>query len=174
MHFGWPKSFGVVGDIGSLETLGKTGLHRGVAIEVPADPSTGTSSAYDFNVNLNRCVGTIDETPFEVTPAADVDLASAASATPLADGESIIYTLVAWKSKGDGVIRTKWVAGAIAVDASCVRAVIADIEAGWADGTVYMFLGETKLNQSDGTTVVQTYNNTVAPVMMPDYVPSNL
>lgn len=174
MHFGWPKSFGVVGDIGSLETLGKTGLHRGVAIEVPANASTGTGDAYDFNVNLNRCVGTIDETPFEVAPVADVDLAHATAASPLSAGESVIYTLVAWKSKGDGVIRTKWVAGAIAVDASCVRATIASIEAGWADGTVYMFLGETKLNQSDGTTVVQTYNNTVAPVMMPDYVPSNL
>jgi len=174
-HFGWPRqTFGVVGGHAVEEQLLKTMVHRGFAVNIPTNASTGTSSAYDFNVAVGRVVLTIDGTPYEIEPSADYDLTHASEASPLAAGESIIYSLVAWKSKGDGVIRTAWFAGDIAVDADCVRAAIADIEATMVDGTTWMILGETKIHQDDATTIVQTYNNTTAPVMVPDYTPLDL
>lgn len=173
-HFGWPVTFGVVGGIGVEEQLHKSGVHRGCIVGAPTTGSTGTESNYDFNVNISGGVITVDGKPLEIAPEADIELASDSSASPLSAGESIIYSLVAWLSKGDGVVRTKWVAGEIAADAECVRPATASITAGFAEGTVWFIIGETKIHQDDATTIVQTYNNTTAPLPIPRYQPNDL
>jgi len=131
---------------------------------------TTATADHDFNVNLNQTGVYVDGMPLNIDAAADVDLSHSASASLLAIGESIIYALVAYRSKGDGVVRTDWVAGTVKVHASVVRPTKAEIIAalGLTDDTVFFVVGETRLKCTDEEVLAQEINNLTSPAMIPD------
>lgn len=131
---------------------------------------TTATADHDFNINLNQTGIYVDGTPLNIDAAADVDLSSSASASLLAIGEGIIYCLVAHKSPGDGLVRTGWVAGTIALTAAVVRPTKAAIQAalGLPATNVFFVLGETRLDCSAAEVLSQTINNLTAPAMIPD------
>lgn len=149
-----------------------TKVLRGCIVGAPTNASTintGTP-AHDFNVNLSAGALAIDGTVVNVNPAADIDLSNSGAAAPLASGQSVIYCLIYWRSKGDGAVRSAWVPGTVAAHATVVRPTIAQIKTalGIGDDVVWMCVGETRLKCTGATALTQEYNNAIAPFDIPD------
>jgi hypothetical protein len=137
-------------------------------------PTTGSTQViatpiHDFNVNLAQGIISVDGVVSNVAAAADINL-SAAGTAPLASGQSVIYCLIYYRSRGDGLVKSSWVAGTVAVHATVVRPTIAQIKTalGLDDDHVWFCLGETRIKCTGAATVTQEYNNATRPFMIPD------
>lgn len=147
-----------------------TKVLRGCMIQAPTNASTINTGTpiHDFNVNLEGGALAIDGVVENVAPAADVDVSSGSSA-PVTSGQSIIYCLIYWLSKGDRKIRSKWVAGTAAAHATVQRPTKEQVETAIGSSDVmWICVGETRLKCTGATAVTQEYNNAVAPFDIPD------
>lgn len=161
------------GGVGAADFQDNTKVLRGCIVGPPTNASTintGTP-AHDFNANLSAGALAVDGIVVNVNAAADIDLSNAASANGyLASGQSVIFCLIYWRSKGDGAVRSAWVPGTVAAHAVVVRPTIAQIKTalGIGNDVIWMCVGETRLKCTGATALTQEYNNAVAPFNIPD------
>ncbi|MGB5105580.1 MAG: hypothetical protein WBP42_02590 [Candidatus Zixiibacteriota bacterium] len=160
------------GGVGAADFQDNTKVLRGCIVGAPTTASTIATAtpAHDFNVNLSAGAIAVDGVVVNVNSAADIDLSNSGSATPIVSGQSIIHCLVYWRSKGDGAVRSAWVAGTAALHAVVVRPTIAQIKTalGFSDDVVWLCVGETRLKCTGATAVSQEYNNAISPFDIPD------
>lgn len=146
----------------------------GMLVGAPTTGSTITDStdAHDFNVNIATGIMVVDGVVLEFAAQADYDISHSSSAVPtdMGTGYSIVYSIIAYKSLGDAVVRLMVVAGDVALDAAALPATQATIEALLAEGTPWFELARTKVKRTAATTLTQTYDNTVRPLQIPDAV----
>lgn len=161
-NFGFGKSAGPQ----ALSNIFNNHIAVGMMIGAPTTASaqlTGTG-ATAIRVNIDKGVYVLDGDIIEAAAQADVVLVNASSF--MASGQSVIVDVIVYKSLGDLTYNQIAVAGAVATDGQEVPPTLATIQAKFAPGTVWYRIGRTKVNRSADTTLVQTYNNKVRPLLL--------
>lgn len=150
-----------------------TKVLRGCIVGAPTTASTigVAAGAHDFNANVSAGAIAVDGKVVNVNPIVDAALSNAASGNAyLAIGQSVIFCLIYYRSKGDGAVRSAWVPGTPAAHATVVRPTKAQVQAalGLSDDVIWLCVGETRLKCTADAVVSQEYNNAVAPFDIPD------
>jgi len=159
--------FGIVGGVGVESQIFQNRVIEGMLVGVPTTPSSQVTGAgaYDFNADIATGLLAVDGTVKEYAVQADYDVGSGAAAI-LIVGQSVVYSIIAYKSKGDGVVYMKSVQGVVATTGLQVAPTDAAIEANLADGTFWYRLANVTVNRTGDTTVTQSQDNTVRPTLI--------
>ena len=159
--------FGIVGGVGVESQIFQNRVIEGMLVGVPTTASTQVTGtgAYDYNVNIATGLLAVDGTVKEYAAQVDYDVGSGAVAN-LIVGQSMVYSIIAYKSRGDGAVYMKSVPGAAATTGAQVAPTDAVIEAGLATGTFWWRLADVTINRTGDTTVTQSQNNTVRPTLI--------
>ena len=160
------KNFGIAGVINPEYNLNRNRIVQGLLIGVATTASTQVTGdgASDINVNISAGILLLDGQVKEYAAQADYALYNA---TPAMDaGESIIISLVAYRSLGDGVLRLRSVVGAAATTGSQVVPTNVEIEALFETGTYWFRLANITVNRTADTTLTLSYDNTVRPLLI--------
>jgi hypothetical protein len=163
--------FGKVGGVGvEYEVFGNRVI-TGMLVGVPTTASTQVTGAgaSDFNVNIAAGILAAGNIVKEFAAQADYDLASAAAAI-IANGQSIVVSIIAYTSVADGVVRLRTIRGTVATTGSQVAPTDAVIAASLGTGTFWWKLADCTVNRTGDTTVTQSYNNAVRPSLIPKTV----
>lgn len=161
--------FGIVGGIGIEFDVTRNRVLQGVLVTAPTTASaqlTGTGNG-SYRVDITPGLVIVDGKVKEVATAADQLLEAAGDI--LDSGQSIVYTIVYYRSISGGVIYQRTFAGAPALTGSQVAPTDVEIEANLASGTVWFAVAEVTVNRTGDTTVTQSQNNTVRPTWVPAF-----
>lgn len=159
-----------------FERFFKTRVVQGLLFGPPTTGSTQATGtgASDYNVNISHGLAVVDGVGYELAAQADYDLGHASTGSGiLADGESIVYTFLLYRSQGDGLVYLKKIAGTIALTAAVVPVTDAEIDALFPEGTIWMRLADCTVNRTGDLTLTQTYDNLVRNLQNPPTVHSS-
>lgn len=121
---------------------------------------TGTGDG-TFLYNITDGVVIVDGTALNIKAAADQ--ACEAAGDILDSGQSVIYTIIAWKHPTSGVVAVKSHRGTIATTGSQVEATIAEVEAGLPADAKFIKLGLMTIARTGDTTATESQDATVRP-----------
>ena len=143
---------------------------EGMLMLAPSSASTQATGAGTLavRVNINAGLQAVGSTVKELAAQADLVLFNAA--TVLTTGQSVVFDIVAYRSKGDGLVYQRTFRGTAATTGSEVAPSDASIEAALEADTAWMRISRTTVNRTGDTTVTQTYNNTVRNTLVPGTV----
>lgn len=160
--------FGVVGGEGHEFQLFGNRIVQGMLVGAPTNASTQVTGtgAYDYNVNIAAGLLVCNDVVKEYAAQADYDVDHGAAAN-LVVGQSIVYSIVAYRSKGDGEVRLLSIPGVVATTGSQVAPPTATIEAKLADDTFYFKVADVTFNRTGDEAVTYSVNNAVRPTMVP-------
>lgn len=132
------------------------------------DPTTGSSQLTGtgnttWNVNVGQLLASVDGVAVELAAAADFAIHSGSFLTGLADGSSCIAALVL--KNVAGTITMVAVKGTPAVTGSQVAPTDAEIQTAVGAGNEWVKLAECTLNRTADTTVTETQDNSVRPML---------
>lgn len=119
---------------------------------------TGTGNG-TFLYDLTDGVAIVDGTALNIKAAADQ--ACEAAGDILDDGQSVIYTIIAWKHPTSGVVAVKSHRGTIATTGSQVEATIAEIEAGLPANAKFIKLGLMTIARTGAEVVTESQDASV-------------
>ena len=126
---------------------------------------TGTGNG-TFKYDISDGVVIVDGTALDIAAAADTNLETPGNI--LANGQSKVYTVIAWKSPSTGVVAIKVVGGTVATTGSQVAPTTAQIEAAILTGAKWVPLGSTTINRTGDTAATQTGTTNLArPLLLP-------
>jgi len=137
------------------------------------DPTTGSTikttatAAHDFNVDISEGMIMLDGVKTFVPAAADVDISHSASASFLAIGESVYFTIVYYKDEA-GNIEQRIMQGAIAATASAAPLTPAEIGAKFGESVPWMAIGHILYTCTDTTALTESQDNTIRSMGEPD------
>jgi len=112
-----------------------------------------------FLYDITDGVAIVDGTVLNIKAAADQ--ACEAAGDIFNDGESIVYTIIAWKHPTSGVVAVKSHKGTVATSGSQVEATIAEIEAGLPANAKFIKLGLMTIARTAATTVTESQDASV-------------
>lgn len=141
-------------------------MAHGAFIQAPTtavDQQTGTGDLTAY-YNISDGVVVVDGVVLNISAAADTLLETAGDI--LDDGQSRVYTIIAWLNPSTSVVAVKSHPGTIALLADIVEATIAEIEALLpvdVDGAAAKFikLGTATVNRTGATTATESHDNSV-------------
>jgi hypothetical protein len=159
--------FGVVGVINPEWNLNRNrvvhGLLVAAATTTASTQATG-DGASDINVDIGAGILMVDGLAKELVYQ---DSAALANATPLFDdGQSVVVSIVAVRSVGDGVVRLRNINGVVATTGAQVALPDVDIAAKFGAGTYWFKVADVTVNRTGDQTVTSTYDNTVRPLLV--------
>lgn len=141
-------------------------MAHGAFLQAPTtavDQQTGTGDLTVY-YNISDGVVVVDGVVLNIVAAADTLLETAADI--LDDGQSRVYTIMAWLHPSTGVVAVKSHPGTIALLADIVEATIAEIEASLpvdVDGSPAKFikLATATVNRTGATSATESHDNSV-------------
>ena len=163
-HFG----FGVVGGAPDFDLVKNRVVHGFLAYAptTASTQATGAAGASAYRVNISHGVALVDGLALETAVQADYALATANG--ELIEGTSKVFSLVIYRSLGDNVPRLVLYKGAAATTGAQVSQTDTEIAAHFAAGTVWYKIADITVNRTGDTTVTQTQNNLVGPLLRPE------
>jgi hypothetical protein len=166
--------FNVVGGQVSDHQLFQNRIVDGMFVGTPTTASaqaTGTG-AFSYRVNVEKGIAIVNGKIKEYAAQADLVLQSGTTGNAiLAVGQSINYSIVLFYNLGDNTIVQRIFKGAVATTGAQLFPTKAEIEAGFAPGTVWFRLANVTVNRTgDVDTMTFVYDNTVRPLLIPQTV----
>ena len=159
--------FGVVGVINPEWNLNRNRVVHGLLVSAATTTASSQitgDGATDVNVDIAAGILMVDGQAKEL---AYQDSAALADATPLMDaGESGVVAIVAFRSQGDGVVRLRNINGVAATTGAQVALPDADIAALFGNYTYWFKIADVTVNRTADTTLTETYDNTVRPLLV--------
>jgi hypothetical protein len=147
----------------AIRTHHRNSIQHGL---MAGDPTTGSTQASgvgntDWNVDASLGMATVDGDQVELPVAADLDMHS--GSLLLADGESV-HAFIVLKNVS-GTVSAAPVVGTPATTGSQVDPTDAEIQAAVGAGNEWILMARCVLNRTGDTTVTQSQDNTVRPVL---------
>lgn len=140
-------------------------VHAGGIVEDPTTPSSQLSGTGNttWNVDIDAIIAFVDGVGFEEPAQADVAIHSGSFLTGLVDGASCIAA-VCLKNVA-GVVSWEVVKGTPALTGTQVAPTDVEIQAAVGAGNDWIKVAECTLNRTGDTTVTETQNNLLRPVL---------
>lgn len=135
-------------------------MAHGAFIQTPTtavDQATGTGDLTAY-YNISDGVVVVDGVVLNISAAADTLLETAGDI--MDDGESLVYTIIAWLNSA-GTVAIKSHKGTVAATGSQVEATIAEIEAGLQADAKFIKLATATVNRTGDTSATQSFDNSV-------------
>jgi len=141
---------------------------EGCMLDDPTTPSTQAAGIGNtaWRVNMGAGIKVVDGTPVSQALTADIVVHSGSLLAGFVLGNSAIASIVAYGATGTilSVIGTPALIGAAAAPTKAAIQTAVDVAAAVAD-TAWTAIGETRLDRTLDTTVVQTLDNTKRPLL---------
>lgn len=160
--------FGVAGGEGHEFQLFGNRIVQGMFAGAPTTASTQATGtgAYAYRADIDKGILVCSDVAVEYAVQADYAIDSGATAN-LVSGESIVYSIIAFRSRADGNVRIMSIPGAAAITDSQVAPTAAEIETFLELDTFYYKICDVTINRTGDTTVTQAQNNLVRPLLVP-------
>lgn len=165
--------FNVVGGQGTEFQMFQNRVVEGMLVGAPTNASTQATGtgASDYNCNIAAGILVCNGKKTEFAAQADYDIGTATTGNAiLANGQSMVVSLVVHCSVITGLVTLQAIRGTIATTGSQVAPTKATIEAKLAPNTFWFKLADVTVNRTGDTTVTQSYNNLVRPCLVPEIV----
>lgn len=145
----------------------------GCWVSDPTTASAQVTGAGDgtYRVDITAGIVHVDKTIKEFVVVADQLLETAGDI--MADGNSKVYSVIAWRHPDTGAVALKIIGGTPATTGSQVAPTVAEIEALIPVNSAWVHIADVTVNRTGDTTVTQSQDNTKRPSNIPQTVNRN-